>query len=227
VNSIGKEHFTSLYSPARERAFTPKNIKAGFAASGLFPLNPDRVLRSMPAPPAELAILRADEGKVGSCRQDVEPQTPVTPVLAESFMSLQNLIIQDARALDETSKQKLVRHLQKGTKAFQKSSALEKLQEDRIQFLTTINNEAKVRRSTQSWVLAKGKGEGKVISYEDLVEARAKRVEKESAQEAKGKSRRGPKAVRLIRPRQRKAPQTRRDVAGSARVGRQRQMKVL
>jgi hypothetical protein len=68
VNTIGKEHFTSLYSPARERAFTPKNIKAGFAASGLFPLNPDRVLRSMPTPPAEPAIPSADEVKIGSCQ---------------------------------------------------------------------------------------------------------------------------------------------------------------
>ncbi len=94
VNTIGKEHFTSLYSPARERAFTPKNIKAGFAASGLFPFNPERVLKSMPAPPAKPAIPRADEVKLGSCRQDVEPQTPVTPVSAEAFVSLQNLIIQ-------------------------------------------------------------------------------------------------------------------------------------
>ena len=39
VNTIGKQHFTSLFSPARERAFTPKNIKAGFAASGLFSFN--------------------------------------------------------------------------------------------------------------------------------------------------------------------------------------------
>jgi len=31
------------------------------------------------------------------------------------------------------------------------------------------------------------------MSYKDLVEARAKRVEKESAQEAKGKTRRGRK----------------------------------
>jgi hypothetical protein len=67
INTIGKEHFTSLYSLARERAFTSKNIKAGFAATGLFPFHPDRVLRSMPAPLAELAILRADEVKVGSC----------------------------------------------------------------------------------------------------------------------------------------------------------------
>jgi len=42
-------------------------------------------------------------------------------------------------------------------------------------------------------VLAKGTREGKVMSYEDLVEVRAKRVEKESAQEAKGKRRRGRK----------------------------------
>ena len=143
---IGKEHFTSLYSPARERAFMLKNIKAGFAASGLFLLNPDRVLRSMPAPPAEPAMPRADEVKVGSCWQDIEPQTPVMPVSAEAFMSLQKLIIQwDAHTLDEMSKQNLARHLQMCTKAFQKSSAKSILQEDQIQFLTMINNEAKVR----------------------------------------------------------------------------------
>lgn len=65
--------------------------------------------------------------KVGSCRQDVEPQTQIC------------------------------------TRAFQKSSAKSILQEDRIQFLTTINNEAKVRRSTKSLVL----GKAKVMSYED------------------------------------------------------------
>ena len=71
TNTIGKQHFISLFSPARERAFTPKNIKAGFAASGLFPFNPDRVLRDMPKPPADLTIPKADEVKVGSCPQDV------------------------------------------------------------------------------------------------------------------------------------------------------------
>jgi hypothetical protein len=104
-------------------------------------------------------------------------------------MSLQNLIIQEAHALDETSKQNLARHLQKCTKAFQKSSAQAVLQEDRIKFLTTINNEAKVRRSTKSLVL----GKAKVMSYEDLEEARAKRVIKDAAKEAKGKGKRGRK----------------------------------
>jgi hypothetical protein len=93
----------------------------------------------MPAPPAKPAIPRVDEVKVGSCRQDVEVhyrqdeqlRIPLTPVSAESFMSLQDVIIQqDAYALTKTSKQKLVKHLQKYTKAFQKSSALSVLQED-------------------------------------------------------------------------------------------------
>ncbi|KFY89000.1 hypothetical protein V500_06013, partial [Pseudogymnoascus sp. VKM F-4518 (FW-2643)] len=190
VNTIGKQHFTSLYSPARVRAFTPKNIKAGFAASGLLPFNPDRVLRHMPKPPAELNIPKADEVEVGPRQQDVELQTPVTPVSAEALMSLQSLIIQrDAHALDETSKQDLARHLQKFVNASQKSFAKGILQEDRIKFLTTINDEAKVRRSTRSLVL----GKAKVMSYEDLEEARAKRAEKEAAKEAKGKGKRGRK----------------------------------
>ena len=90
------------------------------------------------------------------------------PVSTEAFISLQNLIIQrDAYTLDETSKQNLVRHLQKYTKAFQKSLAQSILQEDRIQFLTIINKEAKVRRSTKSLVL----GKVKVMGYEALEEA--------------------------------------------------------
>jgi hypothetical protein len=67
VNIISKQYFTSLFSYARERAFTLKNIKASFAASGLFSFNLDRVLRDMLKPLADLTILKADEIKVGSC----------------------------------------------------------------------------------------------------------------------------------------------------------------
>ena len=105
-------------------------------------------------------------------------------------MTLQNLIIrQDAHALDETSKQSLQRHLQKLVEAAQTSFAKGALQQDQIRFLITINNEAKVRRSTKSLVL----GKAKVMSYEDLEEARAKRAEKEAVNEAKGKGKRGRK----------------------------------
>ncbi|KAF2187426.1 DDE-domain-containing protein, partial [Zopfia rhizophila CBS 207.26] len=65
VNAIGKEHFTSLYSRARSRAFTPRNIRAGFSACGLFPFNPDRVLRGIPKPPDESTI-SVSQGMPGS-----------------------------------------------------------------------------------------------------------------------------------------------------------------
>jgi hypothetical protein len=111
----------------------------------------------------------------------------VTPVSAEALGSLQDLILkQDAHALDETSKQSLKRHLQRFAKATRASFAKLVLQEDQIQFLTTINNEAKVRRSTKSLVL----GTAKVMSYEDLEEARAKRAAKDAM---KGKVKRGRK----------------------------------
>lgn len=129
VNTIGKEHFTFLYSPVRETAFTPKNIKAGFAACGLVPFNPDRVLRDIPKPPPETNIPKANEVDVGPRLQDEILRTPVTPVSAEALISLQNLTIkQDAHALDETSKQSLQRHIQKLANATQMSLAKGALQ---------------------------------------------------------------------------------------------------
>jgi hypothetical protein len=53
VNTVGKQHFTSLHSPARERAFTERNILAGQSKAGLFPFNLDRVLRDLPKPVIE------------------------------------------------------------------------------------------------------------------------------------------------------------------------------
>ena len=62
------------------------------------------------------------------------------------------------------------------------------LYREQIHFLRKVDNEAKVRWSTKSLVL----GKAKVISYEDLEEARAKRAAKDAAK-AKGKGKHGPK----------------------------------
>jgi hypothetical protein len=67
VNTIGKEHFTSVYSPARERAFTKRNITSAWAACGLFPFNLDRVMRKTPKPPTPLIVSRAVDVEVGLC----------------------------------------------------------------------------------------------------------------------------------------------------------------
>jgi hypothetical protein len=89
ANTVGKDHFTSLYSPARDKALTSRNIKAGWNKAGLVPFNPDRVLRDIQKPLAELTVPKADEVKVGSCPQDEVLQTPVT---AEALMLLHGLI---------------------------------------------------------------------------------------------------------------------------------------
>jgi hypothetical protein len=41
ANTVGKQHFTSLYSRARDVAFTPRNIKSGWSKTGLYPFNPE------------------------------------------------------------------------------------------------------------------------------------------------------------------------------------------
>ena len=163
VNTISNEHFTSLYSPVRERAFTKRNFLVGWSKSGLFPFNPDRVLKDLPKPPTEL--IEVDGMTTGPSLHDVTltgpvssatPTTPATPVLVEALMSLQNLIVKhDARVLDHWGKHSLQRHLQKLTKAAQTFLAKNALQRDQIQFLLRTNNESKVRRSTKSLVLEK------------------------------------------------------------------------
>jgi len=98
-------------------------------------------------------------------------------VSAEALASLHNLIKQDAHTLNdnETSIQRLQRHVQKLANAAQISFAERALLHDQNQFLTRINNEAKVRRSTKSVVL----GKAKVMSFEDIEVARATRAAKE------------------------------------------------
>jgi len=45
----------------------PKNIKAGFAASGLFPFNPNKVLKGIPKPSPILTILKVNKAIAKPC----------------------------------------------------------------------------------------------------------------------------------------------------------------
>jgi septum formation inhibitor MinC len=112
----------------------------------------------------------------------------MTPISAEGLVSLHSLIKQDAYMLNGTSIQRLERHIQKLVDAAQISFAKRALLHDQKQMLTRMNNEAKVRRSTQSLVL--GQGQGRVMSFEDIEAARAARAAKEVI---KGKGKRGRK----------------------------------
>ena len=194
LDTVGKEHFTSLYKPARERSLTKRNIMAGWAATGLFPFNPERVLRHTPKPAPELTVPKGNE--VLSYLQDQVlpmPVTPVTPLTVEALTSLHNLIKQE---LDEPNTDRIQKHVQKLVSAAKVSFAKQTLFQDQNRFLSKINNEAKVRRSTRSVVL----GKAKVMSYEDLEEARAKRAAKEKATADKARENAGVSA-RVLRQR--------------------------
>lgn len=65
------------------------------------------------------------------------------------------------------------------------------LDQDHIQFLTDMNDESKVRRNTPSKILKKGKGKGRVMTFEDLEIERAEHTEREATKEAKAKKKRG------------------------------------
>jgi hypothetical protein len=180
VDKVGKEHFTYLYQPARDRALTKRNIKAAWAATGLFPFDPKRVLRDIPKPPlTELTV----PDRSDACLRDelLTPVTPVTPVTTEGLSSLHNLIKEDACASE-----RLQRRVQKLASAAQISFAKQHLLQDHNRLLAKINGEAKVRRSTKSVVL----GKAKVMSFEDLEVARVKRATKDKATADKGKGER-------------------------------------
>ena len=178
----------------------------------MFPFNPERVLKDLPKPSTEMTT--ADRVAARPHLQNslptmpMTPVTPVTPVSTEGLISLQHLIInQDATSLDKASKTSLKRHLQKLAKAAETSLAKGALQQDQIQFLLRINNESKDRRSTKSIVL----GKAKVMSFEDIAEARTRRSEKEATKEKKISGKRGRK--RKIAALEANTPETSVEVA--------------
>jgi hypothetical protein len=190
VDAVGKEHFTSLYKPAREKALTRRNIMAGWSATGLYPFNPERVLRKLPKLTADVAVSNAHEVAM-SCSQDEVPQTPTTPVTAEGLISLHNIIKQDAHVQDAKGKQRLQKLVKKLASAAQISFAERALLQDQNRFLFKVNNDTKIRRSTRSVVL----GRAKVMSFGELEEARSKRATKDKATadtKKRGRKRRGP-----------------------------------
>lgn len=98
--------------------------------------------------------------------------TPVTLVTTEDVPSLFNKIKQDAETLDKPEKRELLRHTQMMAKATRIAIAERSLLQDHSRFLSKINGEVKARQLTKSLVL----GKALVMTYEQLVEVRAKRA---------------------------------------------------
>lgn len=84
---------------------------AGWSATGLFPFDPERVLRNIPKLSAEPPTSKAPEVSVYPRNPAQEsPVTPVTPLTVEGLTSLHDLIKQE---LDEPGKERIQRHVRK------------------------------------------------------------------------------------------------------------------
>lgn len=192
IDTIGKEHFTYLYDPARTKAITTQNIAAGWEATGLYPFNPERVLQGIAKPPPELSISNTDQA--GTSGEGLPPITLVTPVTVEGLTLLHDLIERATQPSDTTGEQRLNRRVQKLVRAAKTAVIRQRLLQDHNRLLFNINKEGEQRRKTRPIILQGGKGQGKVISYEDLETARAERAAKERAAAEKGKGKRGGKS---------------------------------
>jgi hypothetical protein len=111
----------------------------------------------------------------------------VTPVSLEVLASLLTLVKQDPH--DEISTKRHRKLVQKLANAAEVSFAQQTLDQDQIQLLSKMNDEARTRRKTKLEIL--GKGKARVMSYEDIKAARAKWAEQEANKEAQGKRKRG------------------------------------
>ena len=172
ADTIGKQHFTYLYSRARSQAFTSRNILSGWSKTGLRPFNPERVLRDIQKPPAEDVQLPIS-GTLLAVANDL-PDTPVSP---RRLALLRSEVEKDAHHMDEGCKHRLQKILNATERAFAERSLLLQQNHD----LFEQNNEKKNRQRTKSTVV----GKAKIMTFEDIAVAKRKREEKEAAREAK------------------------------------------
>ena len=166
ANVVGKQHFTLLYDRARQIAITKRNISSGWSKAGLFPFCSERVLRDMPKPRQDVNNALSPASNRSTYSQLHSPlKTPTTAKSLENILS--NTEARFAKASDDDTWV----YFQKVAKAAQKAFADRALAWDENQHLTVQNNEKKTREAGRSTVV----GKAKVMSYEDIVEARKKR----------------------------------------------------
>ncbi|OCK94883.1 uncharacterized protein K441DRAFT_90724 [Cenococcum geophilum 1.58] len=121
ANTVSKQHFTYLYSRAREQALTSRNIKSGWSKTGLYPFSPHRVFKDIQKPLAELRVPKHNETTVEPCPHSQILQTPVT---AEDLTMLRSQIEQDAHLLDGPSRHRMQKLANAAKKSFAECALL-------------------------------------------------------------------------------------------------------
>ena len=144
---IGKPHFTQLYDQARQRAFTPRNIRVGWSKTGHFPWNPDLVLHQLqpPLPPSQSPSQPLVEKGI--------TQVPfMTPKTSDAIGTLRKCIEADG-ILNTPSKLRIIKLCNAAENAFADRSLLL----DKNQLLFEQNCEHNVQKSVQSRIIGTAK----------------------------------------------------------------------
>ena len=171
AGTIGKQHFTLLYSRAREIALTARNIRSGWSKAGLFPLNPDRVLGSLDPP--SLPPSQVCPEMTAALDHNVVHVPLSTPTSANGPSRMRGTLDE---ILDSMSNDEYKLYIQKVVNAAEQTFANCALLADENQSLIQQNNEKKVRQAVKATI----PGPAKIMSYEDIVRAQKARDENEA-----------------------------------------------
>jgi hypothetical protein len=174
AGTVGKEHFTRMYSNARDKALSARNIHAGWSKAGLFPLYPERVLRSMTQPVTRASHIAPPVHEADSSCQNAPLRTPTSARSLETFRKQMEACTESSRGPYEV-------HLEKAIKALGKAFADGALLREEIEGLLEQNDEKRSRKSLKRTVV----GRGKIMSSEDIVAVREQRAEREGAKKGK------------------------------------------
>jgi hypothetical protein len=174
VNTVGKQHFTYMYSPARVSLLTKRNIIAAWRGSGLFPFNSERVLVHVLKPSTKLRILNANELRFESCPGYKALRTPTTPVSGKAL----TLLLERVKSVpnDDASSQHKGRLQQKVANAAQTYLAKIALLDDQNTFLAKINDKGKACQSADLKILETAR----VVRYENQEKAQAEHAIKDA-----------------------------------------------
>jgi hypothetical protein len=174
AETVNKAHFTMLYSRARDAAMTSRNIRSGWSKTGLSPFNPRKVLddmQGMPDSPAPAVAPATAE--VPSQQPLLSPTSLKTPTDMVSFAALQRKLEEQPQCAASVNP-----YVQKMLNAAERTFAERELLKVQNRNLMQQNNEKKARKQVKERKI----GDAKVMSFDDVLEA--KRLRERSEAEA-------------------------------------------
>lgn len=167
ANTIGKQHFTLLYDRARIKAFKPDTIRSAWRKAGLFPFDPNHVLRDMQHPSTGILSVPKPSSLTGLIVSPTMGASPTTPTTANALTLMAVSMEED---LSSVGMEAMGRN-RKIIRGFEKTLAQCALLSANKRLLLEQNGEKKARVSARSTVV----GGPKVLTYDDIVERQQRR----------------------------------------------------